>query len=45
MEKLRANLEVAIALVSERYKWFLAPVIVSAVVIGSWLAVGVCYRG
>jgi hypothetical protein len=41
VEKLRANLEVAIAFVSERYKWFLAPVIVSAVVIGSWLAVGV----
>ena len=41
MEKLRANLEVAIAFVSERYKWFLAPVVVFAVVIGSWLAVGV----
>ena len=41
MEKLRANLEVAIAFVSERYKWFLAPVIVCAVVVGSWLAVGV----
>ena len=41
MEKLRANLEVAIAFISERYKWFLAPVIVCAVVVGSWLAVGV----
>jgi hypothetical protein len=41
VEKLRANLEVAIAFVSERYQWFLAPVIISAVVVGSWLAVGV----
>ena len=40
MGMLKSSLEVAAAFVSERYIWFLAPVLIAGLTVGGWLVFG-----